>query len=353
MKMTTTIEQSTVDEINRLHEEFQSLATDAADRAIRIGALLYDMKRSLEHGNWLPWLHTHVAFSERTAQNYMRIFQNQARLKSENVADLTRASLELDKPSAKLEEHNSDGSAHSGFLENVRNDLETPQSPGIEGLKRVYRARLLSAEKFRLRERGIHCWTLTEVQGDPGLFRAFEMVYAAYGFDGTIRFLSGLNGFDRDDVIHLASLDLQTMCDLRFMVTSKYWPAKFSIDFLDEAPTKSTTFDEMEDRCLASKELRIAATIDGFVHILEMTPDSLSRLWFEAASYPGGLSKIPTRFSTMDELQSACMATKEMCLYGYIGMFNYRCEVMREGLKTQQSAFPASYETKLQTYNWA
>ena len=36
MEMTITIEQSTVEKINRLHEELQSLATDALDRAIRI-----------------------------------------------------------------------------------------------------------------------------------------------------------------------------------------------------------------------------------------------------------------------------------------------------------------------------
>jgi Protein of unknown function (DUF3102) len=113
--MITTIQQNTVEEINRLHGELQSLATDAFDQAIRIGELLCDMKRSLEHGKWLSWLHCNVSFSERTARNYMRVFQEGARLKSANVADLTAAYLELDKPSAKFADELAEFWVHHQF----------------------------------------------------------------------------------------------------------------------------------------------------------------------------------------------------------------------------------------------
>src|ERR1700730_13681135 len=105
--MTEKDEQSHIVEIKRLHGELQSIATDALDRAIRIGELLCDMKRSLEHGKWLSWLHCNVSFSERTARNYMRVFQEGARLKSANVADLTAAYLELGKPSAESKQHSA------------------------------------------------------------------------------------------------------------------------------------------------------------------------------------------------------------------------------------------------------
>ena len=237
--MTEKDEQSTVEEINRLHEEVQSLATDALDRAIRIGELLCSVKSALGHGRWLSWLEDNVSFSERTAQNYMRVFQKRARLKSANIADLTRAYLELDKPSAESEQQNAANSADSGFLENLRKELESPKPPYVEELKRVYQARLSFPEKFRERGNPFPCWTLTELQEDLGLLQAFEMIYAAYGFGGTIMFLSGLNGFDREDVIYLASLGMAKMLELFDMVTDKIWPGKFCIDFLDEAPTKN------------------------------------------------------------------------------------------------------------------
>src|ERR1700686_1089877 len=234
--MITTIQQNTVEEINRLHGELQSLATDVFDQATRIGELLCDMKRSLEHGKWLSWLHCNVSFSERTARNYMRVFQEGARLKSANVADLTAAYLELGKPSAESKQQSAANSVDSGFLENLRKELESPKPPNVEEMMRVYQARLSVAEKFRERGYPCPCWTLTELQEDPDLLEAFEMIDAAYGFGGTIMFLSGLNGFDREDVVYFASLGMEKMWDLFYMVTDKVWPGKFCIDFLDEAP---------------------------------------------------------------------------------------------------------------------
>ena len=77
--MTTTVEQSTIEEIKRLHGKLQSLATDALGQAIRIGELLCSMKSALGHGRWLQWLKNNVSFSERTAQNYMGVFQKRDR----------------------------------------------------------------------------------------------------------------------------------------------------------------------------------------------------------------------------------------------------------------------------------
>src|SRR5262249_11983764 len=56
-----------------------------------LGELLSAAKSRLPHGQWLPWLTNNVAFSDRTARNYMRIFENRAVLKSANVSDLGEA----------------------------------------------------------------------------------------------------------------------------------------------------------------------------------------------------------------------------------------------------------------------
>jgi Protein of unknown function (DUF3102) len=84
-------EQRDIAEINELHRELQELAIGALDRAVRIGELLSKAKSRAPHGQWLSWLAANVAFSERTARNYMRVFENQDKLKSANVADLAEA----------------------------------------------------------------------------------------------------------------------------------------------------------------------------------------------------------------------------------------------------------------------
>jgi len=89
--MTNSDEQRDIAEINKLHQELQGLALDALDRAIRVGELLSKAKSRVPHGQWLSWLAENVGFSERTARNYMRVFENREKLKSANVADLADA----------------------------------------------------------------------------------------------------------------------------------------------------------------------------------------------------------------------------------------------------------------------
>lgn len=78
-------------EINRLHGEICQAARTTIDKAIRIGELLAEQKAGLKHGEWLPWLKANVQFTARTASNYVRVFENRLRLKSETIADLTDA----------------------------------------------------------------------------------------------------------------------------------------------------------------------------------------------------------------------------------------------------------------------
>jgi len=80
-----------VPEIRKLHSELQGVLQNALDKAIRLGDLLSQEKARLKHGQWLPWLKTWCPFHERTATNYIRVFQNRERLKSETVSDLTGA----------------------------------------------------------------------------------------------------------------------------------------------------------------------------------------------------------------------------------------------------------------------
>lgn len=53
--------------------ELLRLKQDLAHNIIGIGQRLIEAKAMLSHGEWLPWLSEQARFSEKTAQNYMRV----------------------------------------------------------------------------------------------------------------------------------------------------------------------------------------------------------------------------------------------------------------------------------------
>lgn len=59
--------------IETVTEEILRLKSDAGNAIIGIGQRLTEAKEMLPHGEWLPWLTERVDFSERTAQNFMRL----------------------------------------------------------------------------------------------------------------------------------------------------------------------------------------------------------------------------------------------------------------------------------------
>lgn len=76
-------------EINDSHAQAILHAGEAMNHALRCGDLLIKAKATVQHGHWLPWLRENIAFSERTAQGYMRIAQRYSSLrKRDSVADL-------------------------------------------------------------------------------------------------------------------------------------------------------------------------------------------------------------------------------------------------------------------------
>ncbi len=77
-------------EINDTHAQAMLHAGAAMNHALRCGDLLIKAKGTVQHGHWLPWLRENIAFSERTAQGYMRIAQRYSSLqKRDSVADLS------------------------------------------------------------------------------------------------------------------------------------------------------------------------------------------------------------------------------------------------------------------------
>ena len=89
--MGTEIEKNRAVEIVSLHGEIEGLLKLSLDKAIRIGELLSEQKANLLHGEFIPWVKANLPFTERTAQNYMKIYNQRALLKNENVSHLTGA----------------------------------------------------------------------------------------------------------------------------------------------------------------------------------------------------------------------------------------------------------------------
>jgi hypothetical protein len=85
------IEQSRTQEIVSLHQEIVGHLRQSLEKAIRIGELLTEQKGSLKHGEFTPWLETNIPFTDRTARNYMRLYRERDRIKTESVSDLNDA----------------------------------------------------------------------------------------------------------------------------------------------------------------------------------------------------------------------------------------------------------------------
>ena len=59
-------------EIRTLHRQAQCMVLGYA---IEIGRRLKEAKAMLDHGQWGPWLREEVDFSQSSANNFMRIFE--------------------------------------------------------------------------------------------------------------------------------------------------------------------------------------------------------------------------------------------------------------------------------------
>jgi hypothetical protein len=70
---TTTNDNATlaVARLDELEQEFAATLTNDVPNIIRRGELLIEIKETLGHGEWLPWLRKKFALSQSTAQNYM------------------------------------------------------------------------------------------------------------------------------------------------------------------------------------------------------------------------------------------------------------------------------------------
>ena len=90
----------TVEQINLEHQLANSKANEAVQHATNCGLMLLQVKASLNHGEWLPWLKQQqesgaIGFSHSHATRYMKLASNIARAQHLTEAPSIRAALEL------------------------------------------------------------------------------------------------------------------------------------------------------------------------------------------------------------------------------------------------------------------
>ena len=68
---------------------------------IEIGRRLQEAKEMLNHGEWLPWLKRETEFSERSAQNYMKVFNEYGAAQQSLFGPETNAQTFADLPISK------------------------------------------------------------------------------------------------------------------------------------------------------------------------------------------------------------------------------------------------------------
>lgn len=91
-------------DIGVITDEVLALKRAAGDSLLALGQRLIEAKAVLSHGEWLPWLEGQVGFSERAAQQYMKLAR--AYTNPQALADLgaTKALMLLALPDGEREE---------------------------------------------------------------------------------------------------------------------------------------------------------------------------------------------------------------------------------------------------------
>ncbi|TGN20801.1 DUF3102 domain-containing protein [Leptospira idonii] len=77
--------------IIELHDSVIGGMRNVLQNSILIGEELSKKKQELGHGNWIPWIEGNLPFSERSARNYIRLFENKEVLNRQPIADLKSA----------------------------------------------------------------------------------------------------------------------------------------------------------------------------------------------------------------------------------------------------------------------
>lgn len=91
-------------DIEVITEEINFYKRQAGSAILEIGKRLVEAKGQLSHGEWLPWLEKKVAFSERSAQQYMRLWKEYGKSALSADLSISKALVLLALPESERED---------------------------------------------------------------------------------------------------------------------------------------------------------------------------------------------------------------------------------------------------------
>ena len=91
-------------DIEIITEEINFYKRQAGSAILEIGKRLAEAKAQLSHGEWLPWLEEKVAFSERSAQQYMRLWKEYGKSALSADLSISKALVLLALPESERED---------------------------------------------------------------------------------------------------------------------------------------------------------------------------------------------------------------------------------------------------------
>jgi hypothetical protein len=156
----------------------------------------------------------------------MRVFQNQARLKSANIADLTEAYLTLGEHSA----------APNGI------DSKTDRSIAQEASKK---ATAKSEEGNR--------WTPQDVEQDQQMLGAFTAIAAVFGSEDTQAIRTGTVGLHKAEILFLAKLPADKMLEIQDLVMAERMKPKHAFEFMNKMADEYSEVRELIQWCVGTK----------------------------------------------------------------------------------------------------
>ncbi len=91
-------------DIEVITEEINFYKRQAGSAILEIGKRLAEAKAQLPHGEWLPWLEEKVSFSERSAQQYMRLWKEYGKSALSADLSISKALVLLALPESERED---------------------------------------------------------------------------------------------------------------------------------------------------------------------------------------------------------------------------------------------------------
>ena len=95
------VERSNVERIIEMHSQIMRRARLSLEDAIKIGELLSEEKRKLQHGEWGNWINENLPFTASTAATYMRLYLRKDEFEEKGIADL-KGAYKLITPAKRL-----------------------------------------------------------------------------------------------------------------------------------------------------------------------------------------------------------------------------------------------------------